>query len=754
MRISGLFLILGMALFLANCHTPKKRVLVIHSYASDYPAYPEYNRLIAREFKKAGVKAELAFLYLDCERYNAEEEISRMNHLLDSIAGWHPDIILLNDDQATYSTLKTYHPLLKVIPGVFTGVNYPNWELLNDFSNVTGYQDKIDYRTNFELIADITGRKSIHTVLDFTYLDKKVRNDIAEQLKEGHVISNLDLHLDAKEVKKERERGNVIVTAYSIRNPIKNWRETSDSTFTGVNILWSLSKYNNTPYLQTKFDFTTETIAGFTTNQRFTAINEMFGCGYNLLGGYMTPLYIQVEDLVKTAVRIIKGEQPGKIPMGISRKEYLIDWTVMQKEGMKVEDVPIGFKIINIPYKARFPVLWGMLLWGGSIGLSVLFFVLIFLYTREAKKKRQMGRALADERKLLALAVKGSKTYAWRIEKNVLVFEKAFQEAQHLPSPRLELQEFSCFIHPGYRQVCQLLLQETSEIGENRIELRCDFNGKGYRWWELRYSIIEDIPEEKNIAGLLLDIEEYKAREQELIEARELAEQAELKQSFLANMSHEIRTPLNAIVGFSNILASADEPLDKEDQKQYVDLINSNSELLLKLINDILEISRIESGYMSFEFARHPLRPLLEEVYQTHKLLISNQIRFILDMDEIPVQLYIDKNRLIQVMTNFISNARKFTREGHIKIGYHYLDDKKQVEIFVEDTGIGIPKIEQKMIFNRFYKQNEFVQGTGLGLSICRVIIEKLNGEITLQSEPGKGSRFSVILACEEQVAD
>lgn len=365
-----------------------------------------------------------------------------------------------------------------------------------------------------------------------------------------------------------------------------------------------------------------------------------------------------------------------------------------------------------------------------------------------------MGRALADERKLLALAVKGSKTYAWRIEKDVLVFEKAFQEAQHLPSPRLELQEFSCFIHPGYRQVCQLLLQETSEIGENRIELRCDFNGKGYRWWELRYSIIEDIPEEKNIAGLLLDIEEYKAREQELIEARELAEQAELKQSFLANMSHEIRTPLNAIVGFSNILASADEPLDKEDQKQYVDLINSNSELLLKLINDILEISRIESGYMSFEFARHPLRPLLEEVYQTHKLLISNQIRFILDMDEIPVQLYIDKNRLIQVLTNFISNARKFTREGHIKIGYHYLDDKKQVEIFVEDTGIGIPKIEQKMIFNRFYKQNEFVQGTGLGLSICRVIIEKLNGEITLQSEPGKGSRFSVILACEEQVAD
>lgn len=749
MRFWGLLIILGAALSLISCHSAKKRILVIHSYASDYPAYPEYNHLIARDFRQAGMKVELSFFYLDCERYNAKGEIDRLNRLLDSIAGWQPELVLLNDDQATYSALKTYHPLLRKIPLVFTGVNYPNWELLNEYTNVTGFQDQIDYRTNCELVASFTGKKFIHTVLDYTYLDKKVREDIEQQLKDGNIISNLDFHLNKQEVEEVTSKGNIVVSAYSIRNPSKNWRENSDSTITGGSFLWNFSKYNASPYLQTKFDFTTETIGGFSTTKRFTSINEMFGCGYNFLGGYMTPLIVQVDDLVKTAVRILKGEAPAAIPIAISHKEYLMDWEVMQKEGIKIADVPKGFQIINIPFKAQYPIVWVFLIWGSTAGLSVIFILLIFLYIREARKKRQMGRALKDERKFLALAIKGSKTYAWKIEKSVLVFERAFQEAQHLVSTRLTPEEFSCFIHPEYRHYCNFLFQEVCENDENRIELRCDFNGKGYRWWELRYSIIEDAFDGKNIAGLLLDIEEYKAREQELIEARELAEQAELKQSFLANMSHEIRTPLNAIVGFSNILASAEHPLDKEEQKQFVDLINSNSELLLKLINDILEISRIESGYMSFEFAYYPLQPLLDEVYQTHKMLVPEQLQFIEETDQIPVQLYIDKNRMTQVLTNFISNACKFTKEGYIKLGYHYLADRKQVEIFVEDTGIGIPKIEQKMIFSRFYKQNEFIQGTGLGLSICRVIIEKLHGEIGLWSEPGKGSRFSIFMDCE-----
>ena len=252
--------------------------------------------------------------------------------------------------------------------------------------------------------------------------------------------------------------------------------------------------------------------------------------------------------------------------------------------------------------------------------------------------------------------------------------------------------------------------------------------------------------------GLLLNIEDYKKREQELIEARKMAEKAELKESFLANISHEIRTPLNAIVGFSTLLASPDDTdITPEEKEQYIDTINRNSELLLKLINDILELSRIESGYMSFDCDDYPLDALIRDTYQTHKILIPGQLHFLLEEGEKGLIVHVDKNRLVQVITNFLNNASKFTREGSIKLGWSYMPQTEEVEIYVEDTGIGIPQSEQKMIFGRFYKQNEFAQGTGLGLSICKLIIEKLQGRLSLRSEAGTGSHFSIFFSCKKQ---
>ena len=223
------------------------------------------------------------------------------------------------------------------------------------------------------------------------------------------------------------------------------------------------------------------------------------------------------------------------------------------------------------------------------------------------------------------------------------------------------------------------------------------------------------------------------------------AEKAELKQSFLANMSHEIRTPLNAIVGFSNILA-LDDGVSPEERLEYIGSINKNSDLLLKLINDILELSRIESGYMSFEYEKCFVSELVDSIYMTHQMLISEQLEFIKELDAVQVEVMVDKGRLTQVITNFLNNASKFTKTGYIKLGYRYLSESDRVAIYVEDTGRGIELSEQKMIFSRFYKQDEFSQGAGLGLSICQVIVEKLRGKIELWSEPGKGSRFTVVL--------
>ena len=210
-------------------------------------------------------------------------------------------------------------------------------------------------------------------------------------------------------------------------------------------------------------------------------------------------------------------------------------------------------------------------------------------------------------------------------------------------------------------------------------------------------------------------------------------------------MSHEIRTPLNAIVGFSNLLTT-EKNISEEEKKEFASIIDNNTRLLLKLVNDVLELSRIESGNMSFHCEDCSAHHFTETVYQTHQVIILPPVEFIKEFPDEDVTIHIDRMRLTQVITNFLGNAKKFTSQGHIKLGYFCDKEKKEIHFFVEDTGAGIPKEELQMIFERFYKRNEFVQGVGLGLAISKVIVEKMNGHIDVQSEVNKGSRFTAVL--------
>ena len=258
--------------------------------------------------------------------------------------------------------------------------------------------------------------------------------------------------------------------------------------------------------------------------------------------------------------------------------------------------------------------------------------------------------------------------------------------------------------------------------------------------------------ESNDFSPILLNIEwditEMEQMKRELLVAKEKAETSDqLKSAFLANMSHEIRTPLNAIVGFTNLLQDEKELTD-EEKDLFRNTINKNSNLLLKLINDILELSRIESGRMSFAFDDCSLNELLEEIYQTHHLLMPSNIRFLKEFQETELIIHVDRFRFTQVITNFINNAVKFTTKGHILLGAVYKKEEKEVHVFVEDTGKGMSEEAQKKVFERFFKVDEFAQGTGLGLSICQTIAERLEGRITLSSQEGKGSRFTLIIPC------
>ena len=241
------------------------------------------------------------------------------------------------------------------------------------------------------------------------------------------------------------------------------------------------------------------------------------------------------------------------------------------------------------------------------------------------------------------------------------------------------------------------------------------------------------------LVGSSLVITNRKKMEQELTTAKELAEESNrLKSAFLANMSHEIRTPLNAIVGFSGILASTEE---EQEKQEYVSIIENNNTLLLQLISDILDLSKIEAGTLELNYSNIELNELMRELERGFLLRVKTdavKLEFVEPAG--PCMVYTEKNRLSQLMINLVTNAIKFTEKGSIRFGYEMREN--ELYFYVADTGCGIPKDKQQNIFGRFVKLNSFAQGTGLGLSICQTLIERMGGRIGVESEEGKGSTF------------
>ena len=261
-----------------------------------------------------------------------------------------------------------------------------------------------------------------------------------------------------------------------------------------------------------------------------------------------------------------------------------------------------------------------------------------------------------------------------------------------------------------------------------------------WNWVSSNVMVTNYKPEENEIEiiGINYDITELKETEAELIQARDKAEMMDrLKSAFLANMSHEIRTPLNAIVGFSDLLVETEE---LSERQEYIKIVRENNDLLLQLISDILDLSKIEAGTFEFTNGDVDVNLLCEDIVRSMGMKAKEEVELVLD-NHLPVcHVISDRNRIYQVISNFVNNAMKFTSEGSIHVGYKLKDG--ELEFYVEDTGIGIEKEQLPHIFERFVKLNSFVHGTGLGLSICQSIVEQLGGRIGVDSEKGKGSRF------------
>ena len=752
--VAGYILILSLCLVCAHpAHAETRRIALIHSFEPGYPPATKALELLQKEFRRLGLDCDVREYYLDCDRYMEEVENFRMAGFVDDLSAWGAELIAVLDDQAAYALMACGHPLAHEIPVVFSGVNYPNISLLLQYPNITGYADTPDYLRTIRMIESIMGKSRICLMNGQVFLDRKIWHALNEQCEgqgpdivtsaQGFYFAGSSYHCvrEGETISPILKRQNIDM----LLDTTKIVRMTSDSI--AIRHLMWLGRGDNTLLLYTKRDYTTKRVGMLFDNPTFQTINEGFGFADYLLGGYFTPLESQIRYMATGIKERLEGRMPRQ-QVTECAKQYVLNWHVLQKYGIPLESIPVEYTVMYIPFseRYRYHILVGSIL--GAVFVLTVIVLLSFSLLHERRRKREALRNLLYEHETLCLAIEGNSTYAWRLEGDSVSCDSQFCELIHHRSGRLLLNEITPYIHPGDLPVFRKNIASRHERTHHKGQYRCNFTGE-FQWWEFSYNTIHTPGHAPIIAGLLQNIQELKDHEQELIESRELAEQAELKQSFLNNMSHEIRTPLNAIVGFSDMLANEPEFSDEERQ-EFVDIINTNTKLLLKLVGDVLELSRIESGNLSFIFQRESVRQLLDDVYQTHSLLIQPPLQFLKDFPPEDVQVNVDPMRLTQVLTNFLNNANKFTKEGSIQLGYCCPSGMSEVHLYVEDTGIGIPHSEQKMIFERFYKRSEFSQGVGLGLSICVLIVEKMGGRIELRSEEGRGSRFTVVLPCIE----
>lgn len=747
-----------------NKLTPK-RISLIYSMTKNNIGNKKLEKLLYEEFHRQGIEAIFDKFYIDCTKLNEKEEIEYARRYLELLESKSTDLILTIGDQATYSFLSTRHRLLSSIPVLACNVRFPNEKLIEEYDLQKVYilRDSPDLKRNIDFIKTLYPHNmEIIYNIDLTYLGHKSFDKLSKVVDRQSV--RVLGYQKAFVQESDYEHLTEMIEYFNLTPGLVNDRvKRSGLTISlcpfryirGASLLVMLEQskreQKNQAFLLDKLDMMAIPIVTALNIPSFSCICEGFGENAKIVGGYMATESISAKAIADLATRLLRKEKVGMPKIRDLEKEYVLDWIYFSEFAGDISNVPKDVSIINYPFYDRYRK--ELYILGGLFVISFILVTISLLRThRRSLIERRNLQMLQEVHKRLSLSVDGGKISLWNIQEGVLEFDDNYTQLVGLEQRRFTKEDMIQYTHPDDVQLLSSFyetLHQSPGMQIQRIRFCFGKEGADYEWYELRCSSLKDARGEIMLAGTMQNIQKLVEHEHQLILAKQIAEKAELKQSFLNNMSHEIRTPLNAIVGFTNLLiAEGADEIEPEEKATMLEIINTNNELLLKLVNDVLEISRLDSGNLSFDIKECDITKIVKEIYMTYQTLIQPSLNFLLELDEtVSLPADIDSLRFTQVISNFLNNANKFTKEGMITLGCKIDKEHREVCVYVKDTGKGIDDKELMMIFDRFYKTDEFEQGSGLGLSICKVIIERLAGRIEVHSEVGKGSCFSVVLS-------
>jgi len=728
-RFIYLFVIISVFAHSANnqIYTPENdMILIISSYNPDTHNITQNISEFMDEYKRLGGNSSVIIENLNCKSLpEAPLWKNRMLKLLRKYSGNNkPKAVVILGQEGWASYLSQDKDLLQDVPVICgmvsrnfvllpdSNTNLANWTPksydLEDFGKIkhhlAGLVYSYDIKKNVDLIFKLYPKtKHIALITDNSYggiaLQALVKKEIAD-----NVVDLIELDGRKYDI-------------YQINDIIKGLPSQT------VLLLGSWRVDKNDSYYIGNATHAMKAIRPELPAFSLTSI----GLGYWAIGGCIPRYHPEGKELARKAIKILsedRGQYVTEVP-----NIYNFDAEQLKAFSINDDMLPKDSVFTNIDESIFLKYKYEIL--SITILILAIFIILILIFLARTNKLKNRLLGLQRDNELILNNIQTSLafintdyTIKWKNSISVSC-EKPQYGIGHCPLSDSPITPFC--------DKCSL----KKVINEHKkIENISKFSDC---YVHLTYIPIFD--DENKFLGVILkkeDVTKEKKAENELRRAKEKAEGADkLKTAFLANMSHEIRTPLNAIVGFSNLMTTA---INDNERKEYAKIINSSNEHLLQLINDILDIAKIEAGTLNFIDSATDLNSLLSEIELSSQLKSTNDIEIAFTEKLPQCIIMIDRIRLSQVITNLINNSIKFTEKGYIHFGYQH--EGKEIYFFVEDTGFGIARGKKEKIFERFVKLNDFVPGTGLGLSICQMIIKKMNGVIGVNSQEGKGSTF------------